>query len=230
MTDRDDIEDGIGDDGALAAEYALGLLEGDDLRAAHARSLTDPDFAREVAFWQERLAAFADDVEAVEPSAAAKAALMARLFGTDARAPRLRLWQGLAALASAAAVAIAVIAFTPSVQTPPALFVSELASDDQTLRVLAVIDATAHAVRLTRTAGAPAPGRALVLWGLPEDGTGPVSIGLNPATETAEFTVPDALLGKAVGLTLAISDEPEGGSPTGQPTGAILAAGPVSRL
>ena len=32
------------------------------------------------------------------------------------------------------------------------------------------------------------------------------------------------------GLTLAISDEPPGGSPTGQPTGAVLAVGTVTEL
>ena len=39
------------------------------------------------------------------------------------------------------------------------------------------------------------------------------------------------LLGKSIAqLTLAISDEPPGGSPTGQPTGAVLALGAVTEL
>ena len=41
------------DDVILAAEYALHLLEGDDRVLAYARTLTDPEFAREVVYWSE---------------------------------------------------------------------------------------------------------------------------------------------------------------------------------
>ncbi len=231
MTDLDDTDD----DAVLAAEYALGLLEGEEAQAARARALTDRPFAADVVFWQERLAALADEVAEVAPSRGAKDALTARLFGTPENKRKglagLGLWKGLTGLATAAAAVFAFLAFAPGdIGAPPALFVSEIAADDQSLRVLAVIDATAQTVRLTRTIGDAQPGRVLELWGIPEDGTGPVSFGLIPEAETAEFIVPDALLGKAVGLTLAISDEPEGGSPTGQPTGAVLALGAVTRL
>ena len=223
------------DDAALAAEYAMGLLEGEEARQARARSLSDPVFAAEVAFWQERLAALADEVEDASPLPAVKGALEARLFGAAERPggwlSGAGLWKGLTAFASAAAAVFAFLAFAPDdIAGPPALFVSEIASVDQSLRVLAVVDATAHQVRLTRSGGAPAPGRVLELWGIPADGSGPVSFGVMPDSETADFTVPDALLGKANGLVLAISDEPEGGSPTGQPTGEILATGDVTRL
>jgi len=39
--------------------------------------------------------------------------------------------------------------------------------------------------------------------------------------------VPDDLRRRVAGAVLAISDEPEGGSPTGAPTGDVLAVGPV---
>ncbi len=223
----------IEDDRILAAEYALRLLEGDEERAARVRVLTDRGFASEVAYWQEQFASMADDVAEVAPSGAARKALMNRLFPDAAtNSPfSLAFWKGLAGAATAAAALFAFLAFVPADLTgPPPLFVSEISSDDQSLRVLAVIDAAAHTVRITRTSGDAATGRSLELWGIPADGQPPVSFGVLPGTETAEFIVPDALLGKAVGLTLAISDEPEGGSPTGQPTGAVLALGPVTAL
>ncbi|MFT6472484.1 MAG: anti-sigma-K factor RskA [Qipengyuania sp.] len=43
-------------DQTLAAEYALGLLEGEDLLAARARVASDALFAAEVDQWHERLA------------------------------------------------------------------------------------------------------------------------------------------------------------------------------
>ena len=107
---------------------------------------------------------------------------------------------------------------------------SEIASEDRSLRVLAVVDPVAHTVRITRTDGGPVSGRVLELWGIPADGTGPVSLGVLPETETAEILVPEALFGKAEGLTLALSDEPVGGSPTGAPTGDVLAIGPLTAL
>ena len=229
MIDEADIDEKDGDL-TLAGEFALGLLEGDALDAARARVLTDRAFASEVAFWQEHFATLAEEVDEVAPPASARANLIKRLFGAESARSCNGLWKALAGFASAAAVVFGLIAFVPRDIAPPALFVSDIVAEDGSLGVLAVIDATAHTVRITRTVGAPATGRALELWGIPADGTGPVSFGVMPETETAEFLVPDALLGKAVGLTLAISDEPTGGSPTGQPTGAILATGPANRL
>lgn len=227
MSDATDIPE---DDGAvLAGEYALGLLDGDARAAAEARMLTDRAFAASVTDWLERLAVLAEDIAPVEPPARTRAALMKRLFGA-AESTGQRLWKGLAALGGLAAAVFAFLAFQPEVTGPPALFVSNIEASDGSLNVLAVIDATAHAVRVTRTEGQARPGRVLELWGIPADGTGPVSFGVMPEAEVAVFQVPDALLGKAVGLTLAISDEPLGGSPTGQPTGDILAAGPANRL
>lgn len=223
-----DITD-IPEDDVLAAELALGLLEGEDRRAAEALARSDPAFAAEVAFWSERLAMLAEEIEPVAPSRGAKPALEKRLFGAPERAGS-GLWKALAGFGAIAAASFAFLAFVPETVAPPALFVSDIVSTDASLNVLAVIDATAHNVRITRTAGTAREGRVLELWGIPADGAPPVSFGVLPEAEVAVFEVPDALLGKAVGLTLAISDEPEGGSPTGAPTGEVLATGLANRL
>ena len=52
---------------ALAAEYVLGLLEGEDLQAAEARLSSEPAFAREVAAWWDRLAPLLDERPGREP-------------------------------------------------------------------------------------------------------------------------------------------------------------------
>ncbi len=56
---------------ALVGELALGLLDADERRSAE--SLVDDDFAarREYAFWQDRLAALAEDIPPVEIGPAA---------------------------------------------------------------------------------------------------------------------------------------------------------------
>src|SRR5262249_30172134 len=56
------------DDGrVLAAEYVLGVLEATGRRAAAKRIEYDADFAREVAFWEEKLGGLADEVRPVAP-------------------------------------------------------------------------------------------------------------------------------------------------------------------
>ena len=68
------------------------------------------------------------------------------------------------------------------------------------------------------------------MWMIPP-GSKPISLGVIDAMRPTVVHVPpervDALLPK---VTLAVSLEPHGGSPTGQPTGSILAAGPVEGM
>jgi anti-sigma-K factor RskA len=70
----------------------------------------------------------------------------------------------------------------------------------------------------------------LELW-LIEGDAAPVSLGVLPEAPQARVPLDRALAARiAAGALLAISDEPEGGSPTGAPTGAVLAAGPVQEI
>ena len=55
-------------DERLAADYAMGLLEGEDLLAARGRIAREPDFAGRVAWWEQQLAPMLDDVGGEAPS------------------------------------------------------------------------------------------------------------------------------------------------------------------
>ncbi|TNE40885.1 MAG: anti-sigma factor, partial [Alphaproteobacteria bacterium] len=80
-----------------------------------------------------------------------------------------------------------------------------------------------------RVKGAPARGRSFELW-LIEGGNAPVSLGLVPDKARGNVKVPAALQHKFANAVLAISDEPEGGSPTGKATGPVLALGQLSAI
>lgn len=220
------------DESGLAAEYALGLLEGEEHLAARARILTDPVFARHVADWQENMAVMAETVEAVPPLTQTKQALEARLFG---KSQKRSIWNfaGLWQAVSVASIAVAAfLAFTlvnlPDPE-PATLYVTELASENDALRVLAVYNDATKELQVSRTNGGPAAGRDLELWVIPE-GEKPVSIGVLPQTANGTFTLPPGLETALEGLTLAITDEPLGGSPTGDPTGEAVAAAQISRI
>lgn len=229
-TGSDDIPQ---DDGLLAAEYVLRLLDPVEDAAFRARLAQEPALAAEVTAWTTRLSGLDASVAEVAPRSAVKTGLERRLFGQPARPSfwqRAGLWQAL----SLASVAVAAFFALQSLQppqpiAPTPLFVSEIAAEDQSLRLLAVYDSAAGEVRLTRTAGSAAEGRVLQLWAIAGEAA-PVSLGVLPEDSTTAVILPEALRPGIAGLILAVSDEPPGGSPTGAPTGAVLAVGAVSAL
>lgn len=119
----------------IAAEFSLGLLEGEELIEARGRLLSDPDFAWRKDWWDDWFIPLSDDIAGAEPGEHVWQAISTRLAeigpgneATDgagaaniaalaeARAAResARRWRWTAALTSvAAAVAIAVLVVGP---------------------------------------------------------------------------------------------------------------------
>jgi anti-sigma-K factor RskA len=74
------------------------------------------------------------------------------------------------------------------------------------------------------------PGRDHQLWIIPVGGT-PISLGVIPAEESVKRRLSPALAAQfRAGATVALSREPSGGSPTGQPTGPVVAAGELQAV
>ncbi|MEL6640012.1 MAG: anti-sigma factor [Pseudomonadota bacterium] len=228
------------DDTEIAAEYVLRVLSPDAHRAAAVRAASDPTFAAEVRRWEDRFAPMMEEVDPVTPDPAIRGALMDRLFGSpshETSGTRTGVWQVLAAIGFAAAAAFAVIAFSPQfgqstgpvAEAPAPRFVAELAVADESTRMFAVIDPVTAELDLAWTARDQPDGRDLQLWGLVE-GQDPISIGVLPPGRQATLSVPRELLNAPDGLQLAISEEPLGGSPTGLPTGEVLAVSAVSAI
>lgn len=220
------------DDELLAAELALRLLEGDEEREARRRLARDPAFAERVAFWEERLIAMAVDFKETKPPRRAKKRLFKRLF-PQTRVPlgqRLWVWKGLAFAAFVAAAYLGMQQLAPvAPEGEEPLFATQLTGQDVPLEVLAVLDPDRGDLALSRVSGEEAPGRVFELWAIVPDSP-PVSLGVLPQEDRTRVTLPPELLARAAEITLAISDEPTGGSPTGAPTGDVLAASPVTEL
>lgn len=146
---------------------------------------------------------------------------------------RLGLWKAISFGTTALAAVLAImLILPPAVQTPPGptpIYVSEIAGEGDALRLLAAYDPAQGTLAITRTAGGAADGRVLELWAIEGDNA-PVSLGVLASAERDTIVVPEALRPAIDGLVLAISDEPPGGSPTGAPTGAVLAVGPITEL
>lgn len=227
MTDRRELSE---DDEALAAEYALRLLGGAEAAEAERRMDAEPAFRAAVAAWHERLAGMAEDLPEVAPpprvarriEAALSAPADPRSRGLFGALERLRSL-AFAALAAAAVLAVALVGLSRLAAPPP--LGATLVAAAGGLRFEAVYDPSGERLVVTRTAGAaPGEGQAHELWLIAPDAA-PVSLGLIAGAElSVAYPEPPE------GWTLAVSLEPGGGSPTGAPTGPVLAAAPLTRL
>jgi len=241
---------------ATAAELALGLLEGPERAAAVRRVLAEPRFAAEVERWRERFA----PLFALWPERAPPPGLFDRLERSidDRRVSPVPAAPGRWSLRSAAAglVAGALAAGAaflaiglPRDQAPvvlpqpaPLPLVAALAGDAVSDRaLLAAFDDGTGQLRFL----SPVPrrrGRSLQAWAIGGDGV-PRSLGLvsGPVSRPAEDGRRSDVRGAVAvarerralvvpGVTLAVSDEPSGGSPGALPSGPVLATGALVRL
>lgn len=234
----------------LAAEYALGTLRG-LARARFARALReDAVLARAVAEWEARLAPLADAVPAVQPPARLWRAIEARLPAARARLwESVAFWRGLGlATSGAAAVLLAAVAtLQPPAPVPaPAPVVLKVPSaemaevylavlqDPKTQKPLLLASVNQRSDQMqvrTLDPSIRVAGKDLELWALPAGGGAPRSLGLIGAGERATVRLA-ALAERSLAdvPALALSLEPQGGSPTGAPTGPVLAAGPCVKF
>ena len=225
----------------LAAELALGVLEGEELARARASAAVDPQFAQEVAQWSGWFAPLLDEVEAVAPPARVLAAIEQRLGDREEPADnvvylrrRVNLWRGFAVGASAIAASLAMVLVlrppiteqVPVARQPGAPMVAMMEAQDSAAKLVATWDPADRSLVVAAAAGiAPVAGHSHELWVIPADGT-PRSMGILPGADPMHMRV-DAPMARqlAEGATLALSVEPTGGSPTGLPTGPVIAAG-----
>lgn len=223
------------DDELLAAELAFGLIDGQDRAGAQARLAQDEAFAAAHARWQDYAAAlFTGAGEAPRPSV--WTAIEARLPANDTRVSRatLRWWQAGALAASAAALALGIVA----VQKPAQVLVRVPVAQAPTAPMVAVLTGKHGLVTVSYD---PASGRMTSaasgvelgdhvpeLWVIPGDGK-PRSMGVMDAGAPGWAKVPTSAASVlAAGVTIAVSVEPRGGSPTGLPTGAVILTGKMT--
>lgn len=224
-----------GPDELLAAEYALGVLDGEERRGAENRFETDPAFARLVAAWQDRIGPLAETVEETPAHAEVWRRIEQRLGPAPARTAKpdswwnsLALWRWLTMGASGLAAACLALLLLASAPEPSPPFVATIAGKDGALFVALIDerDATLSVMPMVSTAD---PLHAHELWIIGKDEQ-PLSLGVIPRDGLHHVAFPPAHMDRARhGAVLAVSLEPPGGSPTGKPT-TVLGAGDIQRL
>lgn len=225
--------DGADDADLLAAEYALGVLEGDERLEAERRMLADPGFARATEAWQMRLAGLAQGLPE-EPAPVTLWARIAQRLDDGGAVIELRLrralalWRGAAGVAAAVAAVLAVVLVWPRpAAVPQPLLAAKLTGSRGAAVFVVMFDPAQKRMVLAPASVTAAPGRSPELWLIPTGGK-PIPLGVATFQKTVQFSPRTNLA--ASGAELAVSIEPEGGSPTGQPTGPVVATGKLETL
>jgi anti-sigma-K factor RskA len=190
-----------------------------------------PEWRDEVEFWSVRLGALAETVPPADPPTLLWQKIQDRINAQrpKPRSRALRWWQALAAVTSIATVALAIL--LTAVPYPPTFGPQVSVLKDEQSRtgwILTVAARTAGGaeIRVAVDGARPLPGKSFELWALPGAGAAPVSLGLLPPEGEATLPVSaQALPLLQRGAALAVSIEPSGGSPTGQPTGPVAYQG-----
>lgn len=160
----------------------------------------------------------------------------------------LGFWRGVSglAMASVGVLAIALMTQKPTivevpievpVQVPAPVppppqpgLVSTLAQDNGSAGFVASVDRDTGMMMVTPLMAEPDDGRVQELWIIP-NGQKPISLGVLDASKPQARKLPSNLLASvSTEAIFAVTLEPAGGAPGGNPTGPIIAKGPIAIL
>jgi anti-sigma-K factor RskA len=240
MSGAGDMEREPEGDDLLAAEYVLGVQDAQARRELEQRIEQSRDFARLVDRWEVHFAPLAAEFAEVTAPAGIKERIDRLLFSASSRAApaqKAGFWNSLAvwrALTLAAFACLAIVVALPMIRPQPAVephrMVASLAAEGSDVHYMAFYDAATQQVSLSHMTGERAEGRDFELWMI-EGQNPPVSLGVVPVGATVQITMTEDLARRLTsGSVIAISLEPAGGSPTGQPTGPVVAAGGLTNI
>lgn len=239
----------------LAAEYALGLPDDKERARAEGLLATDRDFRDRVARWTGRLAPLLEEVEAASPPAGLWTRIERAIDPRSGESPaelapadpapgsnvhalrrKVTVWRGYSAAATALAASLALFLVTrPPAEAPPAApvpapLIAMMEADGSPAKLVATYDPASRMLLVAPAAGVDAvAGHAHELWLIPADGK-PRPMGLLEPGAPRRMAIPPAMLAEMkADVTLALSVEPAGGSPSGLPTGPVIASGKLVR-
>jgi len=221
----------------LIAEYALGVLSAAERLAVEELLRENPAHREQLAAWQRHFATWLAEFPAVEPPARVWLGIQERLFPADRLPPKPirqwhnpRLWRWTTALALAAALVLAVLVILRPLSGQAPTMLARLEQSDGNLLFSATLQDEGRQVLFVPTGKATWHDKSAQAWIIAADGK-PHSLGLLPVDSAVALAVP-AELSAAVtrGAVLAISLEPPAGSPTGLPTGPVIAQGKIVAL
>jgi anti-sigma-K factor RskA len=223
------------DDDFAAAEYALGTLDASERATLAARRLREPELDEAIRAWEARLAPLAEAAPEIEPPRDLLPAIEARIRGAQPEAQvntavvalerRLTRWRTAAIAASVVACMLAVGfgAREATRQSVPHQYVAILQKDAASPAFAVTVNLDKEELTVRPVAAQAPPGKAYELWMI-DAKLGARSLGvIGDTPRGASLSAYDPSV--VAGATYAVTVEPPGGSPTGQPSGAPVFVG-----
>lgn len=220
----------------LAGEYVLGLLRGAARRRFERLLIEDARLRAEVTNWEEKFTAWNHPLTPLAPPDSVWQRLEARVKADEklsrrpARLPSFRALWSAGAVVAAVIILIAGIFLGRSVLAPspaPSYLAIMSTGQGQPRWLITLHPQTRHVEMKALAENTPPPGKSYELWMLPGNGK-PIAMGLMNSRGSASETVSAEIVAAITGAKgLAISIEPEGGSPSGQPTGPVVYVAPL---
>ena len=227
------------DDDFAAAEYALGTLDPSERAVMAARRLREPDLDEAIRAWEARLAPLAEAAGPIEPPRDLLPAIEARIRRrarprrrANAAVASLRRsvtrWRAAAIAASiiAGVLAVGFIARETTREAVPHEYVAILQKDAASPAFAITVNLDTREFTVRPVAATAPPGKAYELWLIDPKIGAPRSLGViaaDSATRRANLTQYDRAV--VEDATYAVTVEPPGGSPTGQPSGPPVFVG-----
>lgn len=223
------------DDSNLAAELALGLLEGEERSDALRRQLAEPAFAREVERWRDHFATLFPQVPEAAPSDAVEERVLAAAgrpgIANDSARASAGFWKPAAIAASLVAAGLAGVMLTSQpgptdIEQPGApVLIANFTIEGADQPRIAIYEP--ERARLTMPGDMPIPAdHRAQLWAS-VDGSEPVALGNFEAVEGG--VAAEAATDLPAGTVLMITFEPLD-QPTSQPTGDTIAEGVITTV
>jgi anti-sigma-K factor RskA len=225
MIEDDDIDD-------VAGEYVLGTLDADERAWVERRRTHDRSLDAAIATWERRMLPLTDAVAGISPPSDLFTKIARRIDGDSATVALLRrrvnAWRASTFIASALAASLLALVVTKEFPAKPKQpnLVAVLQKDAASPAFLVTVNIDDRMMTVQPIAAKPAAGKSYELW-LVQDSLGaPKSLGVvDDGQRTVRPTLTAYQRGVIESATYAISLEPEGGSPTGAPTGPVLFSG-----
>ena len=229
MNEHDDID-------GLAGEYVLGTLPAAERAQVAARRQREADLDRAIAAWERRLAPLNNAIADAEPPAGTLQKIERRLRddvmpGNPAVVDltrRLQRWRTTALAASAIAASLLVTLgaqhYTPKPKTKN--LVAVLQKDAGSPAFLVTVNVDDRVMTVRPVAAKHEAGKSFELWIIHDSLGKPKSLGVIDETQPTRGPTLAAYKSDVIeASTYAVTLEPEGGSPSGAPTGPVVFAG-----
>ena len=186
--------------------------------------------------WTERLHPLNEALAPRPVSAGLETRLLDRIAGLGrgglvAMERSLRRWRAAAMVtgALAAGLALVLLWLAPQYLAPPrdgGSFVATLQAEGTGPAFVALVDLERRTIAIKRVAADAPAGRSFELWALGGGRDAPESLGLVDADVKIPATkLGDLATARLADTVFAVTIEPAGGSPTGQPTGTPVYIG-----